>query len=372
MVNIKKQIVSTSIIQQRSYGYGNPCKYITIHETDNEKSGANAQAHANLQSRLNPRSASWHYTVDDKEIIQSFPDEVRCWAAGDGNGPGNNQSIHIEICVNTDGDYKKAVDNAAELVVYLMKKHNIKIENVVQHNHWSGKNCPRIMRSGKKGITWNSFINLVKSKQEANNKPKKQPKPQQPQQPAGDVYVVKAGDTLWGISQKYNMTVEELKKLNNLKSDIIHVGQKLKVKKSKPKQEPKPAPKDEKYTLVKDVPGYVSADDAKNRKNKKTTVKKGTYYVYKEYNGMINVTTKKGVPGSWINPADNQTKTKETNNAIKVGDKVKIKASAQKYATGEKMPDWVKGKAYTVSQLKSDRALLKEIVSWVYLKDLQK
>lgn len=42
-------------------------------------------------------------------------------------------------------------------------------------------------------------------------------------------YIVKSGDTLGGIASKYKMTVQELKNLNGLKSDMIYVGQKLKV-----------------------------------------------------------------------------------------------------------------------------------------------
>ena len=44
--------------------------------------GADAQVHANLQSRGNPRKASWHYQIDDKQVIQSFLDTTRCWHAG--------------------------------------------------------------------------------------------------------------------------------------------------------------------------------------------------------------------------------------------------------------------------------------------------
>lgn len=40
-------------------------------------------------------------------------------------------------------------------------------------------------------------------------------------------YIVQKGDTLWGISQKYNISVDELKTLNNLTSNTISVGQKL-------------------------------------------------------------------------------------------------------------------------------------------------
>jgi len=44
-----------------------------------------------------------------------------------------------------------------------------------------------------------------------------------------DTYTVKKGDTLWGISQEYGTTVSELKKANNLKSDLINIGQTLKI-----------------------------------------------------------------------------------------------------------------------------------------------
>jgi len=40
-------------------------------------------------------------------------------------------------------------------------------------------------------------------------------------------YVVQAGDTLWGIANKYGTTVAKIKADNGLTSDIIHVGQKL-------------------------------------------------------------------------------------------------------------------------------------------------
>ena len=42
-------------------------------------------------------------------------------------------------------------------------------------------------------------------------------------------YTVRLGDTLWLISQRYNTTVDAIKNLNGLTSDIIHVGQVLKI-----------------------------------------------------------------------------------------------------------------------------------------------
>ena len=48
-----------------------------------------------------------------------------------------------------------------------------------------------------------------------------------------EFYIVKSGDTLWSISKKFNMTVDKLKDINNLKSNLISIGMKLKVGDSK-------------------------------------------------------------------------------------------------------------------------------------------
>ncbi|KZK06339.1 MULTISPECIES: LysM peptidoglycan-binding domain-containing protein [Lactococcus] len=40
-------------------------------------------------------------------------------------------------------------------------------------------------------------------------------------------YTVKSGDTLWGISQKYGISVSQIQSANNLKSTVIYIGQKL-------------------------------------------------------------------------------------------------------------------------------------------------
>ncbi|MDN6679456.1 MAG: N-acetylmuramoyl-L-alanine amidase [Yaniella sp.] len=149
MVKIRRHMAPLT----RTSGRGNPCTYITIHETANRGRGAGAASHARLQAGTNSRQASWHYQVDDTRIIQSFDDNVKCWHAG---AKANNESIAIEICVNSDGDYNKALDNAAALVAHLRKKHGIPWNRVVSHNFWTGKNCPTIMlgRSGQ----WDKFI----------------------------------------------------------------------------------------------------------------------------------------------------------------------------------------------------------------------
>lgn len=45
-----------------------------------------------------------------------------------------------------------------------------------------------------------------------------------------NVHHVKKGDTLYGISEKYHLSIDKIKKLNNLKSDHLSIGQILKLK----------------------------------------------------------------------------------------------------------------------------------------------
>lgn len=67
-------------------------------------------------------------------------------------------------------------------------------------------------------------------------------------------------------------------------------------------------------------------------------------------------------------PAVKPSEDKPTAATVRAGDIVKIKGS--KYATGQKIPFWVKLKSHTVKSISGNRALLKEINSWVYTADL--
>lgn len=150
---------------------GNKCRsgqkhkkqWIVIHETANKSKGAGAKNHAKYLHNLAKADStylSWHYTVDDKDIIQHIPDDEIAWHAGDGNKPdgGNYAGIGIEICINPESDFEVAKQKAAELVAHLLAKHNLPISAVKQHYDFSGKNCPATIRS--KG-QWDSFIAMV-------------------------------------------------------------------------------------------------------------------------------------------------------------------------------------------------------------------
>lgn len=44
-----------------------------------------------------------------------------------------------------------------------------------------------------------------------------------------NVYIVKSGDSLWSIAKKYGISVDELKRINNLTSNLLKIGQALKL-----------------------------------------------------------------------------------------------------------------------------------------------
>ena len=46
-----------------------------------------------------------------------------------------------------------------------------------------------------------------------------------------EIYEVQKGATLYVIAQAYGVTVQDIKKANNLKSDVLQIGQKLKIPK---------------------------------------------------------------------------------------------------------------------------------------------
>ncbi|ENZ5691434.1 LysM peptidoglycan-binding domain-containing protein, partial [Enterococcus hirae] len=50
---------------------------------------------------------------------------------------------------------------------------------------------------------------------------------------------------------------------------------------------------------------------------------------------------------------------------IKVGDTVKVNFSANQWATGETIPQWVKGESYKVQQIDGNKILLANILSWI-------
>lgn len=370
MVKIKKQLVPQSVRNELTYGGTNSKKYITIHETANKGRGANAQSHANLQSNGNSRSASWQYQADDKQVIQSFPDNAQCWHAS--SRYYNQNSIGIEICVNSDGNYKKAVQNASELAKNLAKKYNIPQKNILQHYTTSkGKNCPAQMRSGNYGVTWKSFLDAVKGSKGSVSNSTTKDKPSKA--PTGKLGLVdwmnsKGMDSSKSnrkkIAAEYNISGYDYSAKKN--TELLRALQKGKPTTNKKAKVKKGA----KVVLSSSAKEYATGQSIPNSVKGKTytvqQVKKNQVLLKEIYSWVMAY----DIVGSGASSGSPKPSNKKPSKSIKKGSTVTLSKSASKYTTGQSIPASVKGKKYTVQQVKGNKVLLKEIYSWVKKSDV--
>lgn len=139
--------------------------YITVHNTDNSDLGADAHAHAKFLNTTgyythNGKTiwVSWHYSVDDKRIVNHLPlNELGYHAVS-----GNSKSLALEICMNKGIDQTAANLRAARLIAALLYDRKPKASQIVPHYHWTGKDCPSLLlNNGKPGAKWQDFLNLV-------------------------------------------------------------------------------------------------------------------------------------------------------------------------------------------------------------------
>lgn len=112
-------------------------KYITIHNTG----GANVKADNYRCSQLDvtqDKETSWHFTVDEKEVIQHIPLNEVAWHAG--NQTGNYNSFAVEVC-EREGAEEVAIKFIAELLTAL----EWDTTHIKTHKYWSGKQCPHLI-----------------------------------------------------------------------------------------------------------------------------------------------------------------------------------------------------------------------------------
>lgn len=142
--------------------YTMTAEFITVHNTAND---APAQNEINYMNSNNYQT-SFHFAIDEKEVVQGIPLNRNAWHAGDGgNGTGNRKSIGIEICWSKSGgnNFVKAEKLAAKFIAQLLDERAWEINRVKKHQDWSGKYCPhRTLDMG-----WNRFIGMVESELKA-------------------------------------------------------------------------------------------------------------------------------------------------------------------------------------------------------------
>ncbi|WP_286146528.1 peptidoglycan recognition protein family protein [Ileibacterium valens] len=149
-------------------------EFVTIHNTANPREGADARMHSKYLLSGRKYDVSWHFTVDDHQIINHIPSNEIAWHAGDWMGDGNTKSIGIEICENEGSDYRKAEESAETLAAMLLSEYELSIDRLVMHQHWTGKHCPHLLLDKEKGsVGWDQFVQNVDQKLKQFNQQKK-------------------------------------------------------------------------------------------------------------------------------------------------------------------------------------------------------
>jgi len=130
-----------------------------VHNTANDASAANEISYM----KSNNNQTSYHYAIDDKEVVLGVPLNRNAWHAGDSNGSGNRKHIGIEICYSKSGGarYTAAEENAVNFIASEMKKRGWGIDKVKKHQDFSGKYCPHRILDEKR---WDSFKARIQEK----------------------------------------------------------------------------------------------------------------------------------------------------------------------------------------------------------------
>lgn len=105
----------------------------------------------------------------------------------------------------------------------IAERYNVRIANLRQWNNIGPNN---MIRAGQRLTIYKdpNYLPTKAPQQAASNS-------SEPSNlPNNYIYTVQPGDTLWGISKKFdNLTVDQIKKLNNLSGNELRPGQKLKL-----------------------------------------------------------------------------------------------------------------------------------------------
>lgn len=157
-MNVVKNIVSENKYSIKCPYLMNPNR-IVVHNTANDASARNEISYM----ISNNNQTSFHYAVDDKEIVQGILENRNAWHASDGkNGKGNREGIAIEICYSKSGGdrFIQAEKNAVDLIADILKRYGWGIDKVTKHQDYTNKYCPhRTLDMG-----WQRFLNMIAEK----------------------------------------------------------------------------------------------------------------------------------------------------------------------------------------------------------------
>lgn len=163
-----------------------------------------------------------------------------------GNGDSSSSVDNNKYYIVKKGDSLYSIARRNNMTVDELKSLNNLTSNILSIGQKliisSGSNVPNNVYVVKKGDTlWsiaNNFNVSVNDLKNANNKSNNSlsigekliiPGKSTGENVSTTIYIVKSGDNLYSIARRYNVTVNEIKSLNNLSSNLLSIGQKLSI-----------------------------------------------------------------------------------------------------------------------------------------------
>ena len=139
-----------------------------------------------------------------------------------------NETIIIEYL--NEKNYQEIIDIIVDSIVSYIKKENTYVVKKGDSLYQIAKKYNTTIDEIKKLNNLSS--NTLKIGQNLLIPAKKTSSSTTPIEDNTNIYIVKKGDSLYQIAKKNNTTVAKIKELNNLKSDILSINQELKIPKS--------------------------------------------------------------------------------------------------------------------------------------------
>lgn len=203
---------------------------VVIHDTGNDQSTLDGEVNFMYNHWQN---AFVHAYVDGHQIRQTAPADYLAWGCG---SVGNPFFYQIEMVhAHSLDEFAKAVNNDAYLTAYILKRHNLKPQlanthggkgTIISHNgvskYYGGTDhTDPVGYFQRYGYNMTQYTELVKhyyNQLSGINH-------QSDKKTSKDYHKVTQKDTLYKISKRYGVSVDNLKDWNHLKDNTIYVGQ---------------------------------------------------------------------------------------------------------------------------------------------------
>lgn len=122
------------------------------------------------------------------------------------NLTSNNISINQELKIPVSQDTTTYTVKAGDTLYKIANKYNITVSELIKLNNLSSTNL---------SIGQELKVHIQTSNTEENDN--------------YTIYIVKKGDNLYNIASTYGISIEAIKKINNLSSNLLSIGQTLKI-----------------------------------------------------------------------------------------------------------------------------------------------